>query len=109
MSIECGECDRDLRAGHAPTCSRYEPPELTPRQELRLEDLIKHLDEWEAAAPGRLWLYGFKDKNICVFLRENDDQTDCCEDSFFDATWAAVEEIDRQRGIENGEVKEGTE
>ena len=24
MSIECGECERDLRGGHDPSCSRYE-------------------------------------------------------------------------------------
>ena len=23
MSIECGECERDLRGGHDPSCSRY--------------------------------------------------------------------------------------
>lgn len=23
MSIECGECERDLRGGHDPACSRY--------------------------------------------------------------------------------------
>lgn len=23
MGMECGECERDLRAGHAPECSRY--------------------------------------------------------------------------------------
>lgn len=23
MSIECGECERDLRGGHASSCSRY--------------------------------------------------------------------------------------
>lgn len=23
MSIECGECERDIRGGHAETCSRY--------------------------------------------------------------------------------------
>lgn len=26
MSIECGECERDLRGGHAPSCSRYIRP-----------------------------------------------------------------------------------
>lgn len=25
MSMECGECERDLRGGHGPECSRYEP------------------------------------------------------------------------------------
>lgn len=31
MSIECGECERDLRGGHDPSCSRYrgEPPPCT--------------------------------------------------------------------------------
>lgn len=24
MSLECSECERDLRAGHDPSCSRYE-------------------------------------------------------------------------------------
>lgn len=26
MSIECGECEQDLRGGHAPGCSRAKPP-----------------------------------------------------------------------------------
>lgn len=26
MSIECGECEQDLRGGHAPSCSRATPP-----------------------------------------------------------------------------------
>lgn len=26
MSIECGECERDLRGGHDEGCSRYKPP-----------------------------------------------------------------------------------
>lgn len=26
MSIECGECEQDLRGGHAATCSRAKPP-----------------------------------------------------------------------------------
>jgi hypothetical protein len=25
MSIECGECERDLRGGHDESCSRYKP------------------------------------------------------------------------------------
>jgi hypothetical protein len=25
MSIECSECERDLRGGHDPACSRYSP------------------------------------------------------------------------------------
>lgn len=25
MGIECGECERDLRGGHDPSCSRYRP------------------------------------------------------------------------------------
>jgi hypothetical protein len=25
LSIECGECERDLRGGHDPSCSRYKP------------------------------------------------------------------------------------
>ncbi len=31
MSLECSECERDLRGGHSPDCSRYpgEPPECT--------------------------------------------------------------------------------
>lgn len=31
MSLECSECERDLRGGHGPGCSRYkgEPPECT--------------------------------------------------------------------------------
>ena len=29
MSIECGECEHDLRGGHDPSCSRYKPPEAT--------------------------------------------------------------------------------
>jgi hypothetical protein len=30
MSLECSECERDLRGGHDPSCSRYNPK---PRQE----------------------------------------------------------------------------
>lgn len=26
MSLECGECERDLRGPHAPSCSQYKPP-----------------------------------------------------------------------------------
>jgi hypothetical protein len=26
MSIECGECERDLRGGHDSSCSRWKPP-----------------------------------------------------------------------------------
>jgi hypothetical protein len=26
MSLECSECERDLRGGHDPTCSRYRQP-----------------------------------------------------------------------------------
>jgi hypothetical protein len=26
MSLECSECERDLRGGHDPECSRYEDP-----------------------------------------------------------------------------------
>ena len=26
MSIECGECEHDLRGGHDPSCSRYVKP-----------------------------------------------------------------------------------
>ena len=26
MSLECGECERDLRGPHDPSCSRYKPP-----------------------------------------------------------------------------------
>ncbi len=31
MSLECSECERDLRAGHLPSCSRYrgKPPNCT--------------------------------------------------------------------------------
>lgn len=31
MSLECSECERDLRGGHDESCSRYpgEPPECT--------------------------------------------------------------------------------
>jgi hypothetical protein len=29
MSIECGECERDLRGGHLDTCSRYDPRQAT--------------------------------------------------------------------------------
>lgn len=25
MSLECSECERDLRGGHDPSCSRYKP------------------------------------------------------------------------------------
>lgn len=25
MSMECGECEHDLRGGHHPSCSRYKP------------------------------------------------------------------------------------
>lgn len=25
MSVECGECERDLRGEHDPSCSRYKP------------------------------------------------------------------------------------
>jgi DnaJ-class molecular chaperone len=25
MGMECSECERDLRAGHDPSCSRYKP------------------------------------------------------------------------------------
>lgn len=30
MSIECGECERDLRCGHAPDCSRYVADPVCP-------------------------------------------------------------------------------
>ena len=26
MSLECGECERDLRGPHDPSCSHYKPP-----------------------------------------------------------------------------------
>ena len=26
MSVECSECERDLRGGHDPECSRYRDP-----------------------------------------------------------------------------------
>ena len=26
MSLECSECERDLRGGHDPSCSRYRKP-----------------------------------------------------------------------------------
>lgn len=31
MSLECSECERDMRGGHDPTCSRHlgEPPKCT--------------------------------------------------------------------------------
>lgn len=28
MSLECSECERDLRGGHDPGCSRYKPSKL---------------------------------------------------------------------------------
>lgn len=28
MSLECSECERDLRGGHDPSCSRYKPSKL---------------------------------------------------------------------------------
>ena len=31
MSMECAECERDLRGGHDPACSRYKAPPDCPR------------------------------------------------------------------------------
>ena len=31
MSMECSECERDLRGGHAKDCSRYDPSHECPQ------------------------------------------------------------------------------
>ena len=36
MSIECGECEHDIRGGHDPSCSRHQPPETTMSDEERI-------------------------------------------------------------------------
>jgi hypothetical protein len=38
VSVECGECERDLRGGHDPSCSRYTPPARCPECEEFLTD-----------------------------------------------------------------------
>lgn len=38
MGMECGECERDLRAGHDPSCSRYTPPPECPVCARRLQE-----------------------------------------------------------------------
>jgi hypothetical protein len=36
MSIECGECERDLRAGHSLDCSRYKRQIPLPLYSVRI-------------------------------------------------------------------------
>lgn len=48
MSIECSECERDLRGGHDPSCSRYRVPGCS-----RCDGLVQFEDyfgteEWPA-------------------------------------------------------------
>jgi hypothetical protein len=45
MSLECGECERDLRAGHQESCSRYDP---------RMADCTCD-PEWEGHCPVHGW------------------------------------------------------
>jgi len=54
MSIECGECEHDLRGPHDPSCSRYKPPPKCPECGDRLKDgdgylyCLKHGEvDWE--------------------------------------------------------------
>ena len=53
MSVECGECERDLRGGHDPSCSRYRPQ---PR-------------EASMAMPERVYLRSGKDGPYVEYLR----------------------------------------
>lgn len=45
MSVECGECERDLRGGHDRSCSRWRP-----EQELCICD-----PEWQHDCPIHGW------------------------------------------------------
>lgn len=53
MSIECGECERDLRGGHDPSCSRYVPPPVCPHC---VVDLRNDIDCWECPQCRRSWV-----------------------------------------------------
>ena len=46
MSLECSECERDLRSGHDQSCSQYrgEPPECTCTFRLQGMDDEQHQD-----------------------------------------------------------------
>ena len=46
MSIECGECEHDLRGGHSPDCSRYVP--------FREDDVILHRPSGEKWVVNRM-------------------------------------------------------
>lgn len=38
MSVECAECERDLRSGHHHLCSRYTPPPKCSKCEVYMHD-----------------------------------------------------------------------
>src|SRR5260370_752333 len=45
MSIECGECERDLRGDHAETCSKN-PANIITKLRATLSEREKELAEW---------------------------------------------------------------
>lgn len=52
MGAECSECERDLRAGHDPSCSRYKPSILDEMYQA-MEDAerdFKRPLKWEMSA-----------------------------------------------------------
>lgn len=51
MGIECAECERDLRWGHAESCSRFKPHWPCPSCGKRAQ-----IDPgWECSACGHIW------------------------------------------------------
>lgn len=51
MSVECGECERDLRGGHDPSCSRHpknkKPPEVTSHDAILVLNMVQRLEAWK--------------------------------------------------------------
>lgn len=58
MSLECSECECDLRGGHDPSCSRYlgKPPECTCTFRLVGSEDYEHQDACDVS----LWQQGLK-------------------------------------------------
>lgn len=52
MILECFECERDLRSGHAPSCSRHpgEPPACTCTHWLQGHEDDFHADDCPVVA-----------------------------------------------------------
>jgi hypothetical protein len=62
MSLECSECERDLRGGHDPSCSRYpgEPPLCTCTFRLQGADDNSHqfecaVTKWQNGLKQTMW------------------------------------------------------